>query len=190
MRTTILAMALAVTAVQIGSARGEPGMLRIDPARSVAQFTVTKLGFSNVTGRFTEVAGEVRWNASDPASGSVRMRARVASVLTDASNRDRTLQAPEYFDARNHPDLIFESTRVVRADADTLRVTGNLTMRGHTRPVTLTVRHSGTASAPVFEASFDVDRYDYGIVGGRVMSRLIGRSVRIDLKVVTLEPTS
>jgi len=81
-------------------------------------------------------------------------------------------------------------SRVVRADADTLRVTGNLTMRGHTRPATLTVRHSGTASAPVFEASFDVDRYDYGIVGGRVMSRLIGRSVRIDLKVVTLEPTS
>lgn len=110
--------------------------------------------------------------------------------MTDDAKRDRSLHAPEYFDAVRHPWLVFESTHVRAGAAGTLDVAGNLTMRGTTRPVTVTVRHSGSTTAPIFETSFEVDRYDYGIVGGRIMSRLIGRHVRLYLKAVTLEPTS
>ena len=71
-----------------------------------------------------------------------------------------------------------------------LEVTGRLTMRGTTRPVTIIVRHSGAASAPIFETDFQVDRYDFGIAGGSIMGRLIGRTARIHLRAVTVEHTS
>lgn len=192
MRTTIITLATAVALLQSTEGRAPAPVLAIDPARSVAQFTVTKLGFADVTGRFTKMEGEVRWDPAAPETGFVRWRVQVASVVTEpaATNRDRTLQAPEYFDAARHPWLVFESTRVRAGAPGTLDVGGNLTLRGTTRPVTVIVRQSGSTTAPIFETTFEVDRYDYGIVGGRIMSRLVGRNVRLYLKAVTLEPTS
>lgn len=190
MRTILIALATAIALFQPAEGRPQSPALAIDSARSVAQFTVSKLGFAEVTGRFTRMEGEVRWNPAAPGTGFVRWRVEVASVVTGATNRDRTLQEPEYFDAARHPWLTFESTRVRPAGPGRLEVAGNLTLRGTTRPITVTVRHSGSAAAPVFETTFEVDRYDYGIVGGRYFSRLIGRTVRIDLKAVTVEPTS
>ena len=190
MRIRLLALALAVTTAQLAYAGAASPVFRIDPAQSVAQFTVTKLGFEDVVGRFRDMSGEVRWHPSEPGAGFVRWRVKVASVATDARNRDRALQSVEYFDVARHPELIFESTRVRAVDGRTLQVTGNLTLRGVTRQITTTVRHGGPASAPVFETDFEVDRYDYGIAGGRVMGRLIGRTVRIHLRAVTQEHTS
>lgn len=191
MRTS-LALAALLAFLPAAAHRTTAPSLTIDPVASVAQFTVTKLGFADVTGRFTKMEGEVQWDPAAPESGSVRWRVAVASVVTEpgATNRDRTLQAPEYFDAARHPWLTFESTRVKALAPGQLEVTGELTMRGVTRPITITVRHAGPASAPIFETAFEVDRYDYDIVGGRVMSRLIGRTAYIYVKAVTLEPTS
>ena len=188
MRTTIITLAAAVASLLPLPAHAQGRSLVLDPVQSVAQFTVTKLGFADVTGRFTRMEGEIRWNPDSPRTARVRWRVAVASVETDAANRDRTLQAPEYFDAARHPWLTFESTRVREVEPGRLDVTGALTMRGVTRQVTVPVRHSGPAAAPIFETSFEVDRYDYGIAGGRVMSRLIGRAVYIYLKAATLEP--
>lgn len=189
MRITIVALATIISALHPGPAGAQSRSLTIDPAHSLAQFTVTKLGFADVTGRFTTMEGEVHWDPAAPETGRVRWRVSVASVKTGADNRDSSLQAPEHFDAARHPWLIFESTEVRALAPGALQVTGNLTMRGVTRQVTVTVRHSGSAAAPVFETSFEVDRYDYGVVGGRVMSRLIGRAVHLYLKAATLEPT-
>lgn len=190
MRNTIITLTAIIALLQPGTTCAEERPLVIDPARSMAQFTVTKLGFADVTGRFLNMEGDVRWNPETPETGRVRWRVSVASVESDADNRDRTLQDSEYFDAARHPWLTFESTRVRALEPGRLEVTGHLTMRGVTRPLTVTVRHSGSAAAPVFETSFEVDRYDYGIVGGRVMSRLIGSAVYIYLKAATLESTS
>lgn len=190
MRITIVILTTTIALLQPQAAPAQDRALVIDPVHSVAQFTVTKLGFTDVTGRFMQMDGRIRWNPDTPETAHVRWRVEVASVKTDAVNRDRTLEAPEYFDAARHPWLTFDSTHVRRMDPRRLEVIGDLTMRGVTRSVTVIVRHSGTAAAPIFETSFDVDRYDYGIVGGRVMSRLIGRVVRIQLKLVTQESTA
>lgn len=190
MRTTIIILTTIIALLHPQAAAAQNRALAIDPSHSVAQFTVTKLGFTDVTGRFMQMDGDIRWNPDTPETAHVRWRVKVASVKTDAENRDRTLEAPEYFDANHHPWLTFESTRVHRLDPRRLEVIGNLTMRGVSREITVIVTHSGTTVAPVFETSFDVDRYDYGIVGGRVMSRLIGRVVRIQLTLVTLESIS
>lgn len=153
------------------------GTWRIDPARSVVEFTVTKLGFADVPGRFTDFTGIVRYDPIRAANSSIEWTVRVASVATDAANRDRTLQAPEYFDAGRHPELGFRSTRVRSLGEGRLEVDGDLTIKGITRPQRI-------VATPVdggFQTTFELDRFDFEIVGGTVMRRLIGRTVRVHL---------
>lgn len=160
--------------------RPPDGTWRLDPQQSVVEFTVTKLGFADVTGRFLDFSGSVQYDAARPENSSVAWTVRVASVRTDASNRDRSLQAPEYFDAAHHPELSFRSTRVRALEGGRLQVEGTITIRGTSRQLT-------TIATPVnggFETRFELDRYDFGIVGGRVMSRLIGRTVRVYLRAI------
>ena len=178
MRISSFALALV-----LGSFAPSP-VYEIDPARSTVQFTITKLGFENVVGTFRESHGEIRWDPRRPEASAIIWRVRVASVFTDARNRDRSLQGPDYFDAARHPELVFESTSVRALDGNRLEVAGRLTIRGVTRQQTAIVRHSGDAAAPIFEADFTVDRYDFGIAGGSVMGRLIGRTARIHLRAV------
>ena len=156
------------------------GTWRIDPVRSMVQFTVTKLGFADVPGVFTDFSGSVRYDAARPENSSVEWSVRVASVATDAANRDATLQAPEYFDARRHPELTFRSLRVRSLGDERLEVDGEITIKGITRPqrIVATPVHGG------FETRFELDRFDFQIVGGTVMRRLIGRTVRIHLTAI------
>lgn len=163
------------------TARDAPaGTWRIDPGRSMVQFTVTKLGFADVTGRFTDFSGSVRYDAVRPENSTVNWTVRVASVETDAANRDATLQAPEDFDARRHPELRFRSTRVTALGDGSLAVDGEITIKGITRPQRIVARRTEGG----FETTFELNRFDFGIVGGMVMRRLIGSTVRIRLVAV------
>jgi polyisoprenoid-binding protein YceI len=185
-RTAAIGIAILIAGSRPAAApRFAPIDFVIDPARSEVRFTVTKLGFSDVTGTFRESAGDIRYDAANPAASAIRWRVRVASVFTDASNRDRSLQAEEYFHAARHPELVFESRRVTAKPDGVLSVTGDLTMRGATRSITTDVRIRRGLTGPVFETDFEVDRYDYGIAGGTVMGRLIGSTVRVHIRAAT-----
>lgn len=159
------------------------GTWAIDQTRSVVQFTVTKLGFDDVTGTFRDFSGTVRYDSANPAGSSVEWRVKVGSVETDASNRDRSLQSAEYFDAANHPEMTFRSERVRSLGNGRLQVEGPIMIKGRTRPLSIVVE-------PVeggFETRFEVNRYDFDIVGGSVMGRLIGRTVRVRLVAMAAE---
>lgn len=177
----LAAYAAAPVSGSTATTRDDPITWSIDASRSEARFTVTKLGFENVTGVFRESEGEIRYDPDRPQESSVNWRVRVASVVTDATNRDRALQGREYFDAQRHPYLEFTSRAVRRLEDGRLEVSGQLTMRGVTRPLVTVVRHVPTGVHPTFETAFEVDRYDFGIAGGTVMGRLIGRTVRVRL---------
>lgn len=153
----------------------------IDGARSDVRFTVTKLGFEDVTGIFHESEGTIQYDPDRPERSRIEWRIKVASVTTEATNRDKTLQAPEYFDAARHPYLTFTSQSVRGLPGGRLEVSGQLTMRGVTRPLITTVNVMPRGPSPAFETAFEVNRYDFGIAGGRVMGRLIGRTVRVRL---------
>jgi len=161
----------------------------IDGARSDVRFTVTKLGFEDVTGIFHESEGTIHHDPGRPERSHIEWRIRVASVTTEATNRDQTLQAPEYFDAARHPYLTFASQSVRGLPDGRLEVTGQITMRGVTRPLVTVVRPVMSGASRAFETAFEVDRYDFGIAGGRVMGRLIGRKVRVRL-VASVVPDS
>lgn len=170
----VLALLLTFAVQPEHSARG------LDPERSEVRFTVTKLGFSDVTGVFRAFSGDVHYDEAQPENSSVRWRVRVASVETGERDRDSSLQSPEYFDAARNPELSFES-RSVRRIADRLDVTGDITIRGVTKTITIPVRVAERAGRRAFVTDFELDRYDYGVRGGRVMGNLIGRTVRVHL---------
>jgi polyisoprenoid-binding protein YceI len=194
MRRTITSLALVVSfaavaqlaAIASPMASAPARVWRIDPARSEVRFTVTKFGFEDVTGVFRESEGEIQYDPVEPAASTIQWRVRVASVLTDASNRDQSLQGPEYFDAGRHPYLTFASRSVRPRPDRSLEVSGDFTIRGVTRRIDIHARPQVSAAGLAFETDFNIDRYDYGVAGGSVMGRLIGRQVRIHLMVVAV----
>jgi polyisoprenoid-binding protein YceI len=155
-----------------------------DPARVVGtdvRFTVTKLGFSDVTGHFREFNADIRYDPTRPEQSVVRWRVRVASVETGERDRDRAIQSPDYFAAAQHPQLTFDSRTVRKAGDDRLNVTGDITIRGVTKSVTVPIVITEQNGRRTFVSDFELDRYDFGVRGGSVMSRLIGRTVRVHL---------
>ena len=183
---TNLTLPAAARQTAATGAETRTGAWRIDPARSEVRFTITKLGFEDVTGVFRQSEGTIRYDPANPAGSSIQWRVRVASVLTDASTRDSTLQAPEYFDASRHPDLSFVSRAVRARDAESFDVDGEITIRGITRPLTVVVRSRAAAGRVTFETDFEINRYDFGITGGSVMGRLIGSMARVRLVAVAV----
>ena len=172
---TLLASLLSVTAA---------ASLAADPIRITGTnvtFTVTKLGFADVVGHFRGFNADIRYDSSHPEQSSVRWRVRVASVETGERDRDQTLQGSDYFAAAQHPELTFDS-RTVRADGDRrLSVTGDISIRGITKSITVPVTITERNGRRTFVTDFEVDRYDFDVRGGSVASRLIGRTVRVHL---------
>jgi polyisoprenoid-binding protein YceI len=182
-RTATVLLALAIggwTSAEAAPCAPRP----IDVARSEVRFTVTKLGYQDVTGRFTAFAVSLCHDPAHPESSTVRWATNVASVVTGESGRDSSLQQPEYFDARNHPQLTFTSSAVRARPDGSLEVSGTITMRGISRALTFIARPVQIDGRSAFETDFTINRYDFDVRGGTVMGRLIGRTVRVYLRAV------
>lgn len=134
---------------------------QIDPAHSSINFTAGHLGFSKTVGRFDQFSGTF----SDTAgAASVSVEIDPASINTNHNDRDDHLRSPDFFDVKQYPRMTFTSTSFT---GDTL--TGNLTMHGVTRPVTLNVTEIGEGEDPWggyrkgFEAVGKLNRSAWGI---------------------------
>ena len=117
------------------------GTWNVDPVHSRVGFSVKHLGISTVRGEFRNYDGSlvVGEDGSITASGTVA----ADSVDTNQADRDGHLKSEDFFDAENYPELTFQSTSVVAADDDTYEITGDLTLRGVTQPITLTAEIGG-----------------------------------------------
>ena len=166
----------------------------IDHAHSRVTFSVTKWGFAEVEGRFHDFSGSISYNRAKPDASHIEWRVRIATVDTGETKRDQSLQAPEYFDAARYPELTFVSKRVQAAGADALDVTGKLTIRGVSKPVTVRIAYGGRHTVPsegtydTFKTSFTINRYDFGVVGGSVLGPAISKDVKINLIAVAKQP--
>lgn len=162
----------------------------IDPAHSEITFRVKHLVVSSVTGRFRDFEASIEAEREDFADARVAFSAGVESIDTGNDQRDGHLKSPDFFDAVNHPRMTFASTSVERRSGGDLRVTGDLTIRGITRPVTLDVTANGIVSGfgdsrvAGFEVRGKIDRFDFGLrwnalteAGGVV----VGNDVRIEI---------
>jgi polyisoprenoid-binding protein YceI len=127
------------------------GAYELDPNHSTVTVNALRFGLANYVLRFNRVSGALNFNAEDPTQSSVEATVDVASLDTPyAGDRDfdAELQNSSWLDAANHPTATFRSTSIERTGANTARITGDLTLRGVTRPITLDATYNASQRAP------------------------------------------
>ncbi|ANP50086.1 polyisoprenoid-binding protein YceI [Streptomyces griseochromogenes] len=141
----------------------ETGTWQLDPAASTVGLRhKTFWGLVTVKGTFAAVTGEGQVRADGSATGTVTLE--VASLDTGNAKRDTHLRSADLLDAGNHPEITLAVRGADRLDGDGVRVTGQLTVRGISRPLNLSARlTSATAEALTLEAEFTVDREQFGV---------------------------
>ncbi|MEV6421465.1 YceI family protein [Streptomyces sp. NPDC051662] len=145
------------------------GEYTIDPAHSTISFTVRHAMVTNVRGTFTEHEGSLSLDGTNPADSSASIDVSIASVDTGMADRDGHLRSPDFFDAETFPKMSFRSTSVEQVDAETYRLTGDLSIKGVTRPLTIDLEFNGSATDPYgnervgFEGSATILRSDWGL---------------------------
>lgn len=145
------------------------GTYTIDPAHSRIGFVTRHAMVSKVRGSFNEFEGSGHLDAENPADSHVTLTIQAASIDTRNPDRDAHLRSNDFFDMEHHPQITFTSTNVEQVGTDQYRVTGDLTIKGVTKPVTVDFEYSGTAVDPFgntrigFEGSTTVNRKDWGV---------------------------
>ena len=185
--TRIAALALAVAPAL---AFGQTATWNVDPSHTRVGFSVKHLVISDVKGEFSKVSGKGQIDESDLSKSSVEMTIEVASVDTRDEKRDAHLKSADFFDAAKFPTITFKSTKVVAGKDGAVTVTGDLTMRGVTKPVTL----EGSISKTIVDpwglsrrgVSFTgkLNRKEWGVSWSKVtdVGAVVGDEVKLDIQ--------
>ena len=172
--------------------------LQLDPAHTEVEFSVRHLMISNVKGRFSQVKGSVELGEND-ALRSLEVEIPLASVDTRAEQRDNHLRSPDFFDVEKHPVMTFRGRRVEGEVNDRFKLTGDLTIRGVTRPITLDVTLEGSGNDPWgnerrgYSASGKLDRRDFGLTWNQALETggvVVGNDVKITINTELSRPLS
>lgn len=162
-----LAAALAGLAATASAA---PVSYRIDPAHTQVTATWNHFGFSNPFANFGQADGTIVYDADNVAASSVKVTLPLAGLDTTVPKLDEHLRSADFFDAAKYPVITFSSTKVEPAGDRRLRVTGDLTVHGVTRPVVLDVTLNGAGMHPMrkvpaigFDATATLKRSDFGV---------------------------
>jgi polyisoprenoid-binding protein YceI len=160
---------LSLFAVNLAAA---PVSYRVEPVNGTVSFTINKWSVIKEEGTFRDFNATIVFDRNKPAQSSVTFTVKTASVDTKNNDRDGTLRSDNFFDVKKHPTMTFRSTRVVPRADGVADVTGQLTIRGVTRQITVPVRflgvsRSGNMELAGFETSFRIDRRHFGVTGGR-----------------------
>lgn len=168
-----------------------PGTYAIDPSHSSVEFVGRHLGLARVRGRFTRFAGDIEI-AESPQDSSVEVDIDVASVESADAKRDEHLRSADFFDADQHPSMVFKTKSVTPVADGTWNVAGDLTIRGVTRPVVLHTEFEGGENTPFgdqrigFSASTEVNREDWDLGWNVVLESgglLVGKKIKIEINV-------
>jgi polyisoprenoid-binding protein YceI len=152
-----------------GSVIAAPAHYTLDPNHTQVHFSWSHFGFSHPAGRFDRFTGDFNFDPVDPTRSTVTVTIPVDSMDTGVAKLDEHLKGPEFFDAARYPDAVFKSRRVERSGDHALKVTGDLTLHGVTKPVVLdvTINKVGThpmgGAAAGFDATTTISRSAFGI---------------------------
>ena len=157
----------------------------IDPAHTRLGFVARHAMVTKVRGAFTEFSGTAHVDTADPSMSSVSLSIVAKSLTTGLQQRDDHLRSEDFFDSESHPEITFVSTSVDR-DGEEWAITGNLTIKGVTRPVSVLFEYTGSAKDPYgnirigFDGEAAISRKDWGLTwnaaletGGVMVSDLV-----------------
>ncbi|WP_349360432.1 YceI family protein [Stappia sp.] len=167
----IRAAALALTGVLVAApALAEPVAYEFDKSHANLVFSYDHLGYSTTDGRFGEWTGELVIDQETPENSSITMTVEIDSMDTFWAERDKHLKSADFFDVDTHPRATFVTTDVEKTGETTLSVTGDLTIKGVTKPATFEVTVNALGEHPMakkqaigFDATTVVKRSDYGM---------------------------
>lgn len=161
----------------------------IDRAHSEVSFQVRHI-VTNVRGQFNDYEATIVTDAAKPESSSVTFKIKAASVDTQNEKRDAHLRTPDFFAVEQYPEITFKSTAIKPTGQDTFEVTGDFTLRGVTKQITLPVKFLGSVKDPWgnekagFEVSTVINRKDYGVNWNKALDQggfLLADEVRISI---------
>jgi polyisoprenoid-binding protein YceI len=188
-KSAIFTAILALAAV---AASGQVSRWQIDPAHSEADFTIKHMGISNVHGRFGNVSGSLNLDDKDITRSSVDATVDVTTVDTGVAQRDQHLKSPDFFDATKYPQMTFVGKSLSNSQGQ-LQLTGDLTLHGVTKPVTLALEGPSKEQADpygkirrAFSATTVIHRQDYGLTwNGNLKSgdNVLGDDVKVELDI-------
>lgn len=174
-----------------------PGTWVIDPSHSSVEVVARHMMISKVRGRFAAFSGRVVVG-DRPEESSVEVTIDAASIDTADARRDEHLRAADFLDVASHPEITFRSTSVRPGRRGRWELTGDLTLRGVTRPVTLDVELEGIGAAyggprAVFSGVAEVDREEFGLTWNMALETggvLVGRQLKIELSIQAVPETA
>ena len=145
------------------------GNYAIDPSHSRIGFVARHAMVTKVRGSFNEFDGSGYFDAENPAASHLQLTIQAASIDTRNDDRDTHLRSNDFFDMDTYPQITFASTAVEQLDPESYRVTGDLTIKAVTKPVTVDFEYTGTAVDPYnnqrigFEGTTTINRKDWGV---------------------------
>lgn len=140
----------------------------VEPVNGTVSFSIMKWGVIREEGSFRDFRARIQYDEKNVAASRVEFDVEVKSVDTKNNDRDGTLRSEDFFHATKYPRLTFRSTSVVPRGKGLASVTGDLTIRGVTKRITVPVKLLGAKDKFAgFETTFTVDRRAFGVTGGR-----------------------
>lgn len=163
----------------------QAGSFAVDTNHTQIGFTLSHMGFSNFTGRLSEATGTLTLADGDHSASKLSVSVPAKTFSTSIAKLDGELTSADWFDAAKFPTITFTSTKVTPTGPDSATITGELTLHGVTKPVTLTAHFVGAGANPLskkytvgFDATGTVKRSDFGVTK---YVPLIGDEVELSL---------
>jgi polyisoprenoid-binding protein YceI len=169
-----------------------------EPGHTAAEFCARHMMVTNVRGHFKDVHGTLKFDAENPADASVQVTIDARKIWTGEPGRDDHLRSADFLDAENFPEITFRGNEVTLIGENEYRVTGDLTIRGKVRIVTLDVHYLGQWQTPWWEDGVDkgpktragfvattsINRHDFGVSWNGTLDKggiIVGNSVEITI---------
>ena len=162
----------------------------VDPAHTESSFVVKHMMLSNVRGQFGKTTGVIQQDDKDITKSSAEITIDATTVDTREPKRDAHLKSPDFFDVEKFPTITFKSTKATKGEGNTLKVTGDLTIHGVTKPVVLSVEYTpetlaGGKVRRALSATTKINRKDYGLLWNKAIEAggvMVGDEVTIHVE--------
>ncbi len=162
-----------------------------DPGHTSASFSARHMMVTTVRGSFAAPTGTLEFDPANPEAAYVEAEIDATTLTSGVADRDNHLRSADFLETDKYPTITFKSTKVEVTGDDTANVTGDLTIRGVTRPVVLKAEYLGTVNSPFgdrragFTASTKINREDWGLTWNVAIEAggvLVGKDIKIELE--------
>ncbi|OZS77935.1 hypothetical protein CF394_09275 [Tetzosporium hominis] len=163
----------------------------VDTAHSSIGFSVKHMMVSKVRGNFNDFSANLEGNEQDLSGATIEFTIDVASINTNNTDRDNHLRSGDFFDVETYPSITFKATDIQSKGGDEYKITGDLTIKDVTKPVTFDAEYEGKGTNPwgqevvAFSADAKINRKDFGLTWNQTLETggvLVGEDIKIDIE--------